>query len=518
MIDLRIGDVRQQLREMEAGSVHVNVSSPPYWALRSYLPADHPNKSLELGSEPTIELFVENMCSVYDEVWRVLRDDGLCFVNLGDSYAGGGGYCPTAPSAAHSKSGKYGATVALVKGGARPLGLSAGNQCLVPYKFAIAMQERGWVLRSTIIWAKAISVDAKMGSVMPESLNGTRWERCRVKVGRSESTTDGGVPSGWRSTQNPDKKGRGHNSEGSDHRMLAEWTECPGCSKCSANDGYVLRRGSWRPTNASEVIYMFSKGMGYYADIEAVKESVGIPTRRANGFRGCESGAYVGGKSHDNSGEYINTAGDSKPSLSGSNIRSVWHIAEEYSIDDLFAQFLESLRPDNMVDVAHIKTQAFPGSHFATFPEAIPSLAIRVGTSEKGVCPSCKAPWARVVESTQLKRERPNDYTKRTGEDGTGNSCGNTVAGVESKTIGWRPTCDCNAGEPVPATVLDHFAGSGTSLVVAEALGRDSVGIDVDEAARTHLAKRQAAIRKRDADRFGIKRQTESLEGQRSLF
>ena len=85
-----------------------------------------------------------------------------------------------------------------------------------------------------------------------------------------------------------------------------------------------------------------------------------------------------------------------------------------------------------------------------------------------------------MIEQRQLTRERPNDYVKRNGEEGTGNSCANTVAGVETKTVGFRPTCKCNAGVPVPSTVLDPFIGSGTTLLVAARLGMRGIGIDLN--------------------------------------
>ena len=131
--------------------------------------------------------------------------------------------------------------------------------------------------------------------------------------------------------------------------------------------------------------------------------------------------------------------------------------------------------------------------HFATFPTEIPRRAIKAGTSEKGCCPACGSPWSRVVARQQIKRERPNDYTKRTGESGTGNSCANSVAGVESRTVGWEPSCQCNAGAPVPCVVLDPFLGSGTTIAVARTLGRHGVGCELNpeyaELARARIGK-----------------------------
>jgi hypothetical protein len=90
MIRLLQGDVREQLALLAPGSVHAVVTSPPYYALRSYLPADHPDKHREIGSEATPDEFLAVMVEVFRAVRRVLRDDGVCWANMGDSYAGGG--------------------------------------------------------------------------------------------------------------------------------------------------------------------------------------------------------------------------------------------------------------------------------------------------------------------------------------------------------------------------------------------------------------------------------------------
>lgn len=80
----------------------------------------------------------------------------------------------------------------------------------------------------------------------------------------------------------------------------------------------------------------------------------------------------------------------------------------------------------------------------------------------------------------KLTRVRPNDYVKRTGEPGTGNSCANSVAGVSVKTLGWEPTCSCDA-DVRPCVVLDPFVGSGTTCYVAVTNGRWGWGIDLSE-------------------------------------
>jgi site-specific DNA-methyltransferase (adenine-specific) len=155
----------------------------------------------------------------------------------------------------------------------------------------------------------------------------------------------------------------------------------------------------------------------------------------------------------------------------------------------------------------------FKEAHFATFPIELPLRCIKASTSSKGCCSACGAPWQRITERTALKRERPNELTKRTGEDGTGNHCANTVAGVEARTIGWEPTCDCNAAV-APCRVMDPFNGAGTTAVACRRLGIDYVGCELNQEYIDMSLRRLAKEANRDATLKPVK----SLPGQRDLF
>jgi hypothetical protein len=120
---------------------------------------------------------------------------------------------------------------------------------------------------------------------------------------------------------------------------------------------------------------------------------------------------------------------------------------------------------------------------------------ILAGTSARGVCPNCEAPWRRVVKKSPDQR-KPKTYTaagakgspRRDGgnEKVRREAGGSALATAEVETIGWRPTCSCNSGgnyaDPIPAVVLDPFLGAGTTGVVAARLGRDWVGIELSPA------------------------------------
>ncbi|MBE9479821.1 MAG: hypothetical protein IMY80_07630, partial [Chloroflexi bacterium] len=147
---------------------------------------------------------------------------------------------------------------------------------------------------------------------------------------------------------------------------------------------------------------------------------------------------------------------------------------------------------------------------------ALVEPCIKAGTSEKGVCPECGAPWERVVE-------RVGSKPYRTGKSAEKASVGLVTAfsGYEDgsssptfNTLGWRPTCDhcricdhynllhddkpCEPYEPIPATIFDPFVGSGTTLQVARALGRSGVGLDLS-LEYLHLARQRLSLDALDA-------------------
>jgi DNA modification methylase len=140
----------------------------------------------------------------------------------------------------------------------------------------------------------------------------------------------------------------------------------------------------------------------------------------------------------------------------------------------------------NKRDVWTITPRPYKEAHFATFPPKLVEPCILAGTSERGVCPACGAPWARVTERTAMVIDR----SERTHSKGRTRSSGTMVAPPTVTTLDWEPTCACAAGDPIPATVLDPFVGSGTTLMVAEKLGRDSIGIELNPSYKRLIQKR----------------------------
>jgi hypothetical protein len=162
-VKIYLGDCRKILKTLPEQSVHCCVTSPPYFGLRDY------GCDGQIGLEATPVEFVAQMVAVFREVRRVLRDDGVFWLNIGDSYAGGGtvGRNDAGRNLTGGGGNKLGSGNPGVQGTRKPVAdLKPKDLIGIPWRVAFALQEDGWYLRQDIIWHKP--------NPMPESVT----DRC----------------------------------------------------------------------------------------------------------------------------------------------------------------------------------------------------------------------------------------------------------------------------------------------------------------------------------------------------
>jgi DNA modification methylase len=515
-VRILVGDAREILATLPAESVHCVVTSPPYWGLRDYgLPPtvwggedpgcahawgeeqsprgrsrweffndyrqpgynnraaagktgwvdDATNASGHgafcpcgawrgaLGLEPDPALYVAHLVEVFRAVRRVLRDDGTCWVNLGDSYAAqqGNGFNTNAYTDGTNRV----QAMQRAQGDIRlHTGLKPKDLVGLPWRVAFALQADGWWLRSEIIWHKP--------NPMPESV------------------TD-------------------------------------------------------RPTKAHEQVFLLAKSPRYFYDAEAIREPHAEP------WRG--QGQHESDTPHthrlDSGDVAAFTVAVREYNPAGRSKRSVWTIPSAPFPEAHFATFPPAL-VEPCVKAGTSERGACPACgapwrratsiHYtdahrgmvgnqrkvitdgrvmhsgreedqrldkqvttlgwaptcACGPGLAPGVVepcVQAGTSERGCCARCGAPWRREVERTPNNDGYPNGPGGIKARDPRGNAASDqstlaTVARYESHTLGWAPTCAC-APDPKPCVVLDPFAGAGTVGLVADRLGRDAVLIEL---------------------------------------
>lgn len=134
------GNSLEVLKTLPDESIDCVVTSPPYWALRDYGVAG------QLGLESTFQEYITKLCDIFDEIKRVLKKEGTCWVNMGDTYSTQSGAM---------RDGKFGPKNTNNQSIIQPK-IELADKCLlqIPSRFAIEMTNRGWILRNEIIWHK----------------------------------------------------------------------------------------------------------------------------------------------------------------------------------------------------------------------------------------------------------------------------------------------------------------------------------------------------------------------------
>ena len=137
------GDALAVLRTLPSNSYNCVITSPPYYWLRDYGVED------QIGQEETVQEYIEAITSVMGDVYRTLKQDGLLFLNLGDTYYSGKGESQGKDKKSNKR--RFGLR-AVDKSGGVGVGVQKKSLIGIPWRVAITMSQKAWVLRSAIIW------------------------------------------------------------------------------------------------------------------------------------------------------------------------------------------------------------------------------------------------------------------------------------------------------------------------------------------------------------------------------
>ena len=139
-VSVLLGDTRELLRHIPDKSVQCCITSPPYWGLRDY------GVENQIGSENNIQDYFKDLVDIFHEIKRILRDDGVFWLNIGDSYTSGNRTWRDSDTKNQARGMSYRPPT--------PDGLKPKDLIGVPWRLALELQKDGWYLRSDIIWNK----------------------------------------------------------------------------------------------------------------------------------------------------------------------------------------------------------------------------------------------------------------------------------------------------------------------------------------------------------------------------
>lgn len=446
------GDVMDRLKEIPNGTFDCIITSPPYWALRDY--------SIEgqWGLEPTFQEYLEKMKKLMNELKRVLKNTGSCWINIGDTYNNtkvgntngiGSNSLQVNSELNNQKIEKHADKNIQIK-----------SRVGIPERFYINCIDSGWIARNNIPWVKA--------NAMPSSVKDRftpKWEPVYffVKNKKYYFNLDA-----VRVKVQDDKKNHGY-------RVPDK----------NAPIQQGLLGGDVKNT---EPISTNKQDETLGADGKPKATYKGFNERWKNRKYQEQTISRI------NSGNYSMETGESLNHPNGKNPGDV--IFFKYSDDEIF-EWIKLCRENTIAwdmapnDLFYINPKPTKENHKATFPVELPQHILKC-SCPKSVCVKCGQPKFPISKPTKAYQDYLDSIKyadTRSLEVGLQDFMKNLPrCNSQYETVGYD-TCDCN-GEFIPGIVLDPFFGSGTTGIAAEIEGVRWCGIELKEE-YSEIAKRR---------------------------
>ncbi len=462
--DIRQGDVIEQLRLMEPESVHCVVTSPPYWSLRNY------GVDGAYGLEPTLEEYIERMVETFREVRRVLRKDGSVWLNLGDAYAGSGKGLNGDGS--HSVGGDKQQTN-VGSHTAPPPGftdLKPKDLIGLPWRVAFALQADGWWLRSDIIWEKK--------NPMPESVR-DRPTRAHEYVFLLTKSA--------RYFYDADAIREPAKDPLDDIRRMRQQHDANKSAATAERNGLRARTDKQRGHSRRHA--GFNDRWDYMSKEE--QQAMGANKRTVwsiatQGFPGAHFATFP-----EKLVEPCILAGTSERGVCGVT-GDPWERCVESDLSDVPTQIVQRRAPVEAEKVAaYLKERREAcglSKHAVDEALGTNTLYSWFEGRQAGIEVPTPVQWDKLKIILGLDGRFDDQIHGTINVEVTQYAASERAPGVRTyakawnatrRTTGFQPNCDHDA-EPVPATVLDPFCGSGTTGVVALRHGRSFIGIELN--------------------------------------
>lgn len=408
-------DALKFAKRLPSRSLHCVITSPPYWNLRDY------NADGQIGMEDSFELYIQRLVELFREYRRVLRDDGVFWLNLGDSYSGRG-KGPTG----HNGIGNQEQRQGFHSPQKQNWGLPSKNLIGIPFRVAFALQTDGWILRSAVPWIK--------GNAMPESMT-DRFTTAHeywflfTKVPKYYFDIDAvRIP----------------------HKEVSKKRAMRGRSE---NGKYVS--GEHLPNKNANTLNQPREHLGYEDMEEMIASGDTSLSPLGRNFRTTDlwNNTLEWWREHlnhihDNGGLLLDCDGETPLAF-------------------------------------HINPSGYKGAHFATFPPKLIEPIVLSSCPEKvcSCCGApyirvVEKERAYDHVTTQAGKTKTGPYAAQTGDGAGTHDIRHGVYSIRHSK-GFTPSCECDA-EPIGGIVCDPFWGAGTTAVVAEKLNRRWTGSELN--------------------------------------